>query len=751
MATGTGKTRTAIALADLLQRNNWVKRTLFLADRISLVRQAANAFKTHLPECNTVNLVTEKNTEGRVYVCTYPSMMGLINETDNGIARFGSGYFDLIIIDEAHCSVYQKYKHIFAYFDSLLLGLTATPRDHIDRNTYGLFDLENGVPTDAYELETAVNDGYLVPPKAKLIDLRYPSQSIVYDDLSDEEKEEWESKEWGDRGEEGGAPKKVNAAAINQWLFNTGTVDAALKELMEHGHKVEGGDRLAKTIIFARNHKHAVFIQKRFDEHYPHYAGHFARIIDNQVKYAQSLIDEFSIKDKEPHIAISVDMLDTGIDVPEVANLAFIKPVYSRIKFWQMVGRGTRLCPDLFDCGKDKEDFRVFDFCGNFKFFKENPTGIEGGGGMSLGQLLFTERVRLLSLVDLQVHEDAGNAEVRAAVAKHLLNQVQAMPKKNFLVRMQLEAVEQFENAAAWESIKEEDVAILNLKVAGLPDSLPIEKLEAKRFDLICLKMQLATLEKNFGLFENLRKKVIGIAEVLEGKPTIPAIKAQLAFIQMIQQVEFWEGITLEQIEEIRRKLRDLAQFVEKTSSHSVYTNLDDEIMSVEEVSPINAPTMTSSQYEKKVREYLKSNQDQLAIHKLRMNEPLTGQDLAALEEILISLGADHGHELLNGMLEKNDLPSLPYLVRRFVGMDRKAALELFSKYLEDHSLSSTQQRFIELVVELLTTSGIVEKSALYEPPFADLHDGGPEVLFAGKENVIEGVFEVLDRTKENI
>ena len=287
MATGSGKTRTAIALVDLLQRAGWVKRALFLADRVSLVNQAVGAFKAHLPQSSPVNLVTEKDTTGRVYVCTYPTMMGLINETKGSEARFSVGHFDLVIIDEAHRSVYQKYGAIFRYFDSLLIGLTATPGEQVDRNTYALFDLESGVPTDAYELETAVADGFLVPPRVQQVDLQFPREGIDYDSLSDEEKEQWESLDWGDDVDESSLPDKVNAAALNSWLFNKDTVDKVLQHLMEHGHKVEGRDRLAKTILFARNHTHAQFIEERFNHHYPQHKGHFARVIDHYATYPQ--------------------------------------------------------------------------------------------------------------------------------------------------------------------------------------------------------------------------------------------------------------------------------------------------------------------------------------------------------------------------------------------------------------------------------------------------------------------------------
>jgi type I restriction enzyme R subunit len=370
MATGAGKTRTVIALADLLMRCNWAKRVLFLADRVALVKQAVNAFKAHLPDAAPVNLVTEKDGEGRVFVSTYPTMMGLIDEARDGQRRFGVGHFDLVVIDEAHRSVYQKYRAIFEYFDSLLVGLTATPKDEVDRNTYGLFDLEDGVPTDAYSLDEAVQDNFLVPAKAVSVPLKFQREGIRYDDLSDEDKDQWDALEWDD---EGAVPDRVEAAAVNKWLFNKDTVDKVLEHLMTRGLTVAAGDRLGKTILFAKNQAHADFIAGRFNINYPHFKGEFARVISFKTEYAQTLIDDFSIKDKAPHFAISVDMLDTGIDIPEVVNLVFFKLVRSRTKFWQMLGRGTRLCPDLFGPGQDRQFFYVFDYCQNLEFLQPGP------------------------------------------------------------------------------------------------------------------------------------------------------------------------------------------------------------------------------------------------------------------------------------------------------------------------------------------------------------------------------------------
>ena len=743
MATGSGKTRVAIALVDLLQRAGWVKRALFLADRVSLVNQAVAAFKAHLPESSPVNLVTEKDKAGRVYVCTYPTMMGLIDETTGTEARFGVGHFDVVIIDEAHRSVYQKYGAIFRYFDSLLVGLTATPRDQVDRNTYELFDLKPGVPTDAYELATAVADGFLVPPKVQKVDLRFPREGIDYDSLSEEEQAQWESLDWGDDEDGGALPDRVDASAINNWLFNGDTVDKVLQHLMEHGHTVDGGDRLAKTIIFARNHAHATFVEERFNHHYPQHAGHFARVIDHYATYPQSLLDDFSQKEKVPHIAISVDMLDTGIDIPEVANLVFFKPVYSRIKFWQMIGRGTRLCPDLFGPGDDKHDFRVFDFCFNFDFFRENPEGIEDNSAMPLGARLFRARVQLLT--GLQAAPDLDpEGTLAGALTTGLHGEVAAMNRENFIVRMQLETVERFRRRESWERLTASDIEILQRDIAGLPSEVETDDIESRLFDLTALKMQLALAEGDVGTFERHRRRVVEIAMLLEEKNTIPAVAAQLAYLASVQENVFWEGIALSGLEELRLRLRGLVLFLDKKSRTIVYTDFQDEITAVREDAAVYLPKMTGAEYEKKVQEYLKNHLDHIVIHRLRTNQPLTAADLRGLEQTLVEIGEDDGHTLLTALLARNDAPSLAHFVRSMVGMDRAAAQEAFSEFLSNRSLTTQQIRFIEMVIDQLTARGVMEPSALYDAPFSSLHAGGPEALFAGKSNVIEGIFEKL-------
>ena len=743
MATGSGKTRVAIALVDLLQRAGWVKRALFLADRISLVNQAVGAFKAHLPESSPVNLVTEKDKAGRVYVCTYPTMMGLINETAGTEARFGVGHFDLVIIDEAHRSVYQKYGAIFRYFDSLLVGLTATPRDQVDRNTYELFDLEPGVPTDAYELESAVADGFLVPPKVQQVELRFPREGINYDSLSEEEQAQWESLDWGDDEDGGALPERVNASAINSWLFNADTVDKVLEHLMQHGHTVDGGDRLAKTIIFARNHEHAKFIEERFNRHYPQYAGHFARIIDHYATYPQSLIDDFSQKDKAPYIAISVDMLDTGIDVPEVANLVFFKPVYSRIKFWQMIGRGTRLCPGLFGPDDDKQDFRVFDFCFNFDFFREQPEGIEVGAAIPLRARLFGSRVQLLTHVQASTDLDP-EAVLTESLTTELHGQVAAMNPDNFIVRMHLEAVERFQRRESWERLTASDIVTLQSEVADLPSELGTDDIESRMFDLTVLKMQLALAQGDARSFELHRQRVVEIASMLEEKSTIPVVAAELAYLAAVQENAFWENIALNDLEELRLHLRGLVLFLDKKKRTIVYTDFEDEFTGVREETAVYLLKMTGAQYQKKVEEYLKNHLDHIVIHRLRTNRPLTATDLQGLEQTLVEIGKEDGQALFKGLLARNDSPSLAHFVRSMVGMDRAAAQEAFSEFLSNRSLTTPQIRFVEMIIDQLTARGVMGPSALYEAPFSSVHAGGPEALFAGKDSVIEGIFEKL-------
>ena len=737
MATGAGKTRTVIALVDLLARCNWAKRVLFLADRVALVNQAVGAFKTHLPSSSPVNLVTERNDDGRVYVSTYPTMMGLINEMQDGKRRFGVGHFDLVVIDEAHRSVYQKYGAIFDYFDSLLVGLTATPKDEVDINTYGLFDLERGVPTDYYDLDQAVVDGFLVPPRGIDVPVKFQREGIKYDELSDEEKDQWDATEWDD---DGNIPAQVVAPALNAWLFNDDTVDRVLGHLMEQGIKVKGGDRLGKTIIFAKNQAHADFIVERFDANYPQYKGAFAQTIHHGVKYAQSLIDEFSSTDKMPHIAVSVDMLDTGIDIPDVVNLVFFKPVYSRPKFWQMIGRGTRLRPDLFGPDDHKTCFYAIDYCGNFDFFAQELPPAEGRLADSLGKRLFTTRLELVATLDA----DRVEPELRNDTVATLHAEVAAMNLDNFLVRPKRRVVEKFATVEAWSALEKDDLHALATDVAGLPSELETEDEEAKRFDLLMYRLQLAMLRQE-PAFDRLRRNVVEIASLLEEQANIPMVRAQLHVIGEVQSDEWWQDVTLPMIEEVRKRLRLLVRLIEKTKRKLIYTDFEDELgeQAEYELLRIGGVSLSMEAFRAKTRAFLREHENDIAIHRLRMNKQLTASDLTSLERVLAESGIGDPDMLAKAV---QDAQGLGLFVRGLVGMDRGAANEAFAEFLASRTMTASQIEFVDLIMDHLTNQGVVSPARFYESPFTDIAPTGPQAIFA--EEDVEALVVILDHVR---
>jgi type I restriction enzyme, R subunit len=745
MATGAGKTRTVIALCDLLMRCNWAKRVLFLADRVALVNQAVNAFKKFLPASSPVNLVTEKDTEGRVYVSTYPTMMRLIDESVEELRRFGAGHFDLIIIDEAHRSVYQKYRAIFEYFDSYLAGLTATPKDEVDRNTYNLFELETGVPTDFYDLEDAVKDGFLVPPQSVSVPLKFHREGIKYNELSEEEKEEWDALEWN---EEGDVPDRVEAAAVNKWLFNRDTVDKVLEHLMTRGAKVASGDRLGKTIIFAKNHDHAVFIAERFDANYPQFKGAFARVIDFQVEYAQTLIDDFSNPDKAPHIAISVDMLDTGIDIPEVLNLVFFKLVRSKTKFWQMVGRGTRLCPNLLGPGKNKVSFYIFDYCQNLEFFSQNPDTTEGAAGESLRKRLFKARVELISALDKDKQtgvEQEQEIHLRQDTAEFLRSQVAAMNMNNFIVRPKRKLVERYSESSAWEELSTEKQIELATDVAGLPSELADDDQEAKQFDLLILRLQLAVLQHERS-FERLRGQVVEIASLLEEAANIPMVQKELELIQEIQTDEFWRDITTPILENARKRLRALVKLIEKGKRITVYTDFRDTIGDESLVElPGLRPGADFEKFRSKATQFLRANENHFAIHKLRFNEKLTPRDIAELERMLLEAGTGTSEDIERA---KREGFTLGLFLRSLVGLDREAAKVSLDGFLQGKKPSANQIEFINLIVDYLTQRGWMDPSSLYESPFTDISSRGVEGIFTPQD--VERLLGVLAAVRQH-
>ncbi len=426
------------------------------------------------------------------------------------------------------------------------------------------------------------------------------------------------------------------------------------------------------------------------------------------------------------------------------------KPVYSKIKFWQMIGRGTRLCPHLFGPDEDKQDFRVFDFCFNFDFFRENPDGIEAGGGVPLATRLFRSRVQLLSHVQTTLALDP-DIKFADSLTDELHGEVAAMNRNNFIVRMHLEAVNRFRERKAWEQLSDSDVETLQLEVAGLPSEIDTDDIESRMFDLTALRMQLALAKSNETVFESHRRLVVEIAMLLEEKSAIPAVKTQLGYLAAVQETDFWEGIGLSGLEDLRLRLRELVPFLDKKKRNIVYTNFQDEVIGVREERTLYMPKMTGAQYEKKVKEYLQNHLDHLVVHRLRTNQPLTDTDLKGLESTLVEIGEEDGETLFSGLLARSEAPSLAYFVRSLVGLDRTAAKAAFSGFLADRSLTPPQIRFIEMVIDQLCARGVIEASALYEAPFSNLHSEGPDALFDGNVEVIEGVFEALQKVNSGL
>lgn len=752
MATGSGKTRTMIALVDLLLKSGWIKRALFLADRNALVTQAKNEFTRLLPHSSPIILSSGlASVANRVCFSTYPTMMNLLSEPAES-RLFSAGFFDLVIVDEAHRSVYKKYRTIFDYFDSLLVGLTATPKSDIDKNTYDIFGLESGVPTYAYEAEQAYADGYLVPPVCMSVPTKFMREGIHYKDLSKEEQEQWEEKtELEDRDQ-------VLPSEVNRFLFNADTVDKVLAHLMTNGIKVEGGDRLGKTIIFAANNRHALFICERFNANYPKYAGHFARVITYKEDYAETLIADFKDNESKLTIAISVDMLDTGIDVPEVVNLVFFKVIKSKVKFLQMLGRGTRLRPLLFGMDKDnpehhKQNFKVFDFCQNFEYFELNPDGATDAKQKSLSEAIFEKRLQLATGLYKITDEHKALVEFRDYTLTLLHHQVSGMNVDNFIVRPQRQYVEKFIDRKTWNSLDANQVSEIYTHVKKLPteadafNSDEINEELAKRFDHLILQMQLEYLKRQ-KLPESLRLNVMEIASNLETTASVPNVAKHLTLIQEIQADAYWQYITLPMLEEIRRKLRGLMQFTDKTTKGIVFTNFEDELGEAEIKEPTAIYNPNSlAQYRKKVEAYIKSHEDQLTIHKLKRNIPITASDLDVLEDILFQAsGLESKEDYIKTIA---DTKQLGVLVRQLVGLDTAAAKEAFAEFLDDKTYNSKQIDFINRIIDYLTANGVMKSNALYkEAIFIDTHEDSIHAFFA--ETQVTSIKKQLEAVNAN-
>lgn len=682
------------------------------------MKQAKDDFKNYLPDMSLCNLCSNKDDRSaRIVFSTYPTMLNAIDDmkAKDGQRMFTPAHFDLIIIDESHRSIFKKYRAIFEYFDAIMVGLTATPKTDVDRNTYDFFEMEHGVPTYAYDYETAVyQDHVLVPYYNYEVKTKFLEEGITYDDLSDEDKERYEE----DFIEDGLMPDFIPSAQLNKFVFNETTVDTVLQDLMERGIRVAGGDRLGKTIIFAQNKRHAEFILERFNKLYPKYRGTFAQRVICDDTYAQTIIDDFKIPEKDPIIAVSVDMMDTGIDVPECVNLVFFKKVRSKTKFWQMIGRGTRLSKDLTCIDQidgeytAKRRFLIFDYCGNFEYFRAHKEGFESRETKTLSENIFGKQIRIA--VALQESAFAGDdyQSWRSELVETCYSQVLALNTDLIAVRLHIQSVEKFKKPGAFNYISEGDKGELMQQIA------PIVHLDdndefAKRFDNFMYGLMIAQIEQMPSL-KIAQKQLRDIGTLLERKVSIPQVKAKLPIIKEVNTDAFWNANDVLLYERVRKELRDLIKFLNDVDPRKpIITRLSDPIIDQKEGDPME-PGYDFEDYRAKVNRYVNENGNALAIYKLTHNIPLSAADYSELEHVLTSeLGSKEDYER-----EYGDTP-FGLLIRKIAKLDHEAAMQAFSQFINDQSLNQKQIAFVHKIINHIEQNGYMENvTELQNPPF---------------------------------
>ncbi|MBI9062105.1 MAG: DEAD/DEAH box helicase family protein [Marinilabiliaceae bacterium] len=741
MATGSGKTRTAAALVEVFIKYNWVKRVLFLADRKALVTQAKKSFGEHLKEVTSIDLTEEKEADNtRLVFSTYPTMMNCIDNARQGDERFfGVGHFDMVIVDESHRSVYNRYQAIFDYFDALIVGLTATPKDSIDHNTFELFGCSNDDPTFSFELDKAVPT-YLKPYQNIDVSTDFLRDGIKYSELSDEEKIKYEET-FQDKAT-GLFPEEIQANAMNKWLFNKDTVYKVLDALMQNGLKIEGGDKIGRTIIFAVNQKHAEFIVDCFTERYAHLPAGFITSVHNKVSHAQSLIEAFCDQHKEnlPQIAVSVDMMDTGIDAPRVLNLVFFKVVRSYAKFWQMIGRGTRLCPGVFGPKQDKEHFLIFDVCQNFEFFELNKKGVDGSLAKPITQQIFEARLQLTRL--LAETGEAENIELANNLLNNLHKAIQTLDKERFQVQMNLRYVEEFEERKRWNNLSADDVHHIEEYLSALPIPETINE-TARRFDLMMLKLQLANLLM-LGSEKGYHENLIEIATQLSKIYTVPQVLRSKALIESMKDPDFYKKLSQKKLDEVREEIRELVAFIERKKQTIFYTNLEDSEVTVGVAEPY-VPMQTKTIYRQRVERFIRENKNQLIISKISSNIPITIDELFQLEKILFD-GQERGSK--QDFITVFGEQPLGTFIRNIIGLDSIAAQTAFADFLQAGNLKADQMTFIQSIITHLTKNGTIDKKMLFQPPFTDMNDQG---LFGVFDDAEAGkIIHIIDSINEN-
>lgn len=738
MATGSGKTRTSAAIIEVLAKANWVKRILFLADRVSLVRQAKNDIASYLPEYSCHNIVTESDDENtRIVFSTYQT---IINKIDGNNRPYSIGHFDLIIVDEAHRSIYNKFRTVFDYFDALVLGLTATPKDEMAKDTFEFFGCSPGEPTYEYSLEQAAEECHLLLPQSREVNLGFVRSGIRYDDLSDEDKRKYEETF---TDEDGNLPLFIDSTAINNWLFNIDTVNKVIDYLMTKGIKMD--DQVGKTIIFANNRAHAELIQKCFEEQYPEYGGEFCSMIHYKIDMAEDLIDRFKVRNKLPRIAISVDMLDTGIDVPEIVNLVMFKPVYSKSKFWQMIGRGTRKCEDLFGPGMNKTTFSLFDFCGNFAFFNENPNGTESAVSVSQSEQIFIkwlEISKVLSEPQYIQNEECIAFREKILDAIHYELKKLEEKKQTVAVRRVLEHLLPYLDRSRLTYLEPADRKVIRENLASIVE-VSEPDVFAKRFDNFMYKMQLEFLEQGLQ-FENYREQAKDTARKLMQKLNVPEVAKHRGLLQRIGQDVFWQEANISRLDNIRLNLRGIIKHLDKGERQVYYTNFGDRIVSDTEIPGIIKLNQESS-YNIKLEFLLRKHKNDLAVAKIRKNESITEAELEHLKEILLSDVEEDKKESFSAFLDKL---TLDILIRKLLGLDEQSVRMAFADFERKYALSDIQIKFLKEVIKSISENGLIKLDDLYEKPqFKAVHDGGLEAVFPDKNS--DEIVEIIKKFEE--
>lgn len=746
MATGTGKTRTAASLVDVLSRGHHITNVLFLADRTALVSQAKDDFKTYLPNMSLCNLCANKDdASARIVFSTYPTIMNAIDreKSKDGGILFSPAHFDLIVIDESHRSIFKKYRAIFEYFNAILLGLTATPKTEVARNTYEFFELENGVPTYVYDYDTAVHqDHVLVPYYNYEVTTKFLSEGITYEELSDEDKERYED----DFTEDGVMPDSIPSQALNDFVFNQKTVDLVLQDLMERGIMVNGGERIGKTIIFAQNKRHAEFILERFNKLYPQYHGTWASRVVCDDSYAQTVIDNFKEAEKTPYIVVSVDMMDTGIDVPACVNLVFFKKVRSKTKFWQMIGRGTRLCPEL-TCTDliereeytGKKRFLIFDYCGNFEYFRQVKHTTEGEVPISLSENIFRKCVRLVAAFQDASKFDGAYQPWRRELTELCQGRIAGLNTDLFHVRLALKHVEKFKKPEAFICLSELDQQELTEHIAPLVHFDEADAM-ALRFDNFIYGFILNVLDES-PLVRRDMARLVTTARLLEKKSSIPQVAAKLPLLRQISDPELWKDIDICKLEDIRRELRALIRFLDEGSKRKdIITILTDPILDSTAGIPLPEEDPFES-YKMKVNRYIEEHKNSLAIYNLTHNISLTRKDYEELERVFTQeLGSKEDYVKTFG-----DTP-FGLLIRKIAKLDHEAVLAAFSEFINDQSLNSRQIAFVQKVITHIEQNGYIEDiSVLTKAPFDK-----PAKLLDFDERRQERLLAVIKSVRDN-